>query len=129
MHTTTRAEKRTTQSGFSLVEMLFVITLTTVVMVSAAGLFFTTLIGNSRSSVQTSVKNEGDYALGRLELRMGISKSRYSPPVEHYSTSHHRMLMQVHSNLIVFNQQSTQHMLKFHLSLRNLLLTTLLPHR
>lgn len=74
MHTRTLAEKRKTQSGFSLVEMLFVITLTTVVMVSAAGLFFTTLIGNSRSTVQTSVKNEGDYALGRLEflIRNGI---------------------------------------------------------
>ena len=56
------------QAGFTLVELLFVITISIVITVGAAGLFFQTLIGNSRKSVVSTVKDEGDFAIGQMEF-------------------------------------------------------------
>lgn len=55
-------------AGFTLIELLFVITLAVVLTVGAAALFFTSLIGNSRKNVISTVKFEGDYAVSQMEF-------------------------------------------------------------
>ena len=54
--------------GYTLIELLVVVTLSVIVMLSAAGLFFTTLVSNSRKDILTSVKDEGDYAISQMEF-------------------------------------------------------------
>jgi prepilin-type N-terminal cleavage/methylation domain-containing protein len=68
------------QLGFTLLEMLVVITLTVILSVSAASLFFTTLVGNTKKESLSTVKQEGDYTISQLEflLRNAVS---LVPPV------------------------------------------------
>jgi prepilin-type N-terminal cleavage/methylation domain-containing protein len=56
------------RSGFTLVEVLMVITLSVIISLSAAGLFYSTLVGNSRKNVESSLKDEGDYASSQMEF-------------------------------------------------------------
>jgi len=56
------------QRGFTLVEVLVVVSLTVIVMITAAGLFFATLVGNNKKDVVVSVKEEGDYAISQMEF-------------------------------------------------------------
>ena len=61
--------------GFTLIEILVVVTLSIVLMTAAAGLFFTTLISNTKKNVISVVKDEGDYASSQIEflLRNAVS--------------------------------------------------------
>jgi prepilin-type N-terminal cleavage/methylation domain-containing protein len=71
MHSTHRAQKqqqRKNQLGFTLIEILMSVSLVGLIGVAAAGLFYTTLIGNSKKEVLTTVKQEGDYAIGQMEF-------------------------------------------------------------
>ncbi len=63
------------QAGFTLIEILMVVTLSVVITVAATGLFFTTLIGNTRKELISQVKDQGDYAINQLEflLRNAVS--------------------------------------------------------
>ena len=60
--------KRHTSKGFTLIEMMIVITLMVMLMLTASSLFFTTLIGSSKTNVTTQVKEEGDFALSQIEF-------------------------------------------------------------
>jgi prepilin-type N-terminal cleavage/methylation domain-containing protein len=66
---------RQSQHGFTLIEILVVVSLSVIITLGAAGLFFTTLISNSKKNVLTTVKDEGDYALSQIEflLRNAVS--------------------------------------------------------
>jgi prepilin-type N-terminal cleavage/methylation domain-containing protein len=63
------------QSGFTLIEILVVVSLSVIITLAAAGLFFTTLISNSKKNVLTTIRDEGDYALSQMEflLRNAVS--------------------------------------------------------
>jgi prepilin-type N-terminal cleavage/methylation domain-containing protein len=54
--------------GFTLIEMMVVISLMVMLMLTAASLFFTTLIGTSKTNVTTQVKEEGDFAISQIEF-------------------------------------------------------------
>lgn len=58
----------TREKGFTIIEMLVVISLTVLLMLTATSLFLSTLVGNSKSVAGQLVKNEGDYAVGQMEL-------------------------------------------------------------
>lgn len=60
--------RKTSQRGFTLIELLVVISVSVILGIAAAGLFFTTLIGNTKKEVITRVKDEGDYALTQMEF-------------------------------------------------------------
>jgi prepilin-type N-terminal cleavage/methylation domain-containing protein len=59
---------KTAQRGFTLIELLVVISVSVILGIAAAGLFFTTLIGNTKKEVLTRVKDEGDYAINQMEF-------------------------------------------------------------
>jgi prepilin-type N-terminal cleavage/methylation domain-containing protein len=54
--------------GFTLLELLIVVSLVVILMLSATSLFLTFLIGNSKSNAIQTVKNEGTYALSQMEF-------------------------------------------------------------
>ncbi len=54
------------QLGFTLVELLIVVTLTVMLMLTASTLFMTFLIGNTKTSTSRLVKAEGEYALNQI---------------------------------------------------------------
>jgi prepilin-type N-terminal cleavage/methylation domain-containing protein len=56
------------QAGFTLIEILVVVSLSVIVSVAAAGLFFTTLITNTKKEILSLVKDEGDYAMNQMEF-------------------------------------------------------------
>lgn len=56
------------QSGFTIIELLVVISLTVMLMLAATGLFFATLLSSSKTQTGQRVKNEGEYALSQIEF-------------------------------------------------------------
>lgn|GEM_PF-424243 len=60
--------KKFTPSGFTLIELLIVVTLSIMLMLTASTVFLTFLAGNSRSTNNQLVKNEGKYALQQIEF-------------------------------------------------------------
>src|SRR3989339_275480 len=55
-------------TGFTFVELLVVITLMVMLMLTAASMFFTTLIGTGKTNSNFQVKEEGDYAISQMEF-------------------------------------------------------------
>ena len=55
-------------AGFTLIELLIVTTLSIMLMLGAAALFTTFLIGNNRTDSNRIIKAEGEYALGQMEF-------------------------------------------------------------
>lgn len=70
-----RRHSQRSQRGFTLIEILVVVSLSVILSVAAAGLFFTTLIGNTKKEIISIVKDEGDYAISQMEflLRNAVS--------------------------------------------------------
>ncbi len=56
------------QAGFTLIEMLVVVSLTVLLMIAASSLFMTSLIGNTKTTLEQLVKSEGEYALNQMEF-------------------------------------------------------------
>ncbi len=56
------------QAGFTMVELLIVVTLSVMLMLGATALFMTFLIGNTRTNADQTVKAEGEYALSQIEF-------------------------------------------------------------
>lgn len=54
------------RNGFTLIEMMVVISLMVMLMLTATSLFFTTLIGTGKTNSNYQVKEEGDYVLGQM---------------------------------------------------------------
>lgn len=60
MHNTTRKHEH----GYSLIEMLVVITLFVIISVAAVTLFLSTVLGHDRTASGITLKQNGDYAIG-----------------------------------------------------------------
>ena len=56
------------QTGFTLIEVLVVVSLTVMLMLTASTLFMTFLIGNTKTSSNILIKNEGNYANTQMEF-------------------------------------------------------------
>jgi type II secretory pathway pseudopilin PulG len=69
-------------SGFSLIELMVVITLTIILTIAGMGLFFSSLYGNSKKAVLTVVKDEGDYALSQIEFLLRNSIQLVQDPAD-----------------------------------------------
>ncbi|MEO8581866.1 MAG: prepilin-type N-terminal cleavage/methylation domain-containing protein [Patescibacteria group bacterium] len=54
------------QSGFSLVEMLIVVTLTVMIIVTASSVLLTTLLSGGQVNTTKTIKQNGDYAMGQM---------------------------------------------------------------
>lgn len=57
---------KTNQSGYTMVELIVVVGIVIVILVAAVNLFYTTLIGGSKTSSAEAVKQAGQYALGQI---------------------------------------------------------------
>lgn len=56
------------RNGFTLVELLIVVSLSVIIMLAASSLFMTLLIGNTKTSTTKLIKDEGDYAMSQMEF-------------------------------------------------------------
>jgi prepilin-type N-terminal cleavage/methylation domain-containing protein len=64
-----RSSKRgSTQAGFTLIELIMVVTLSVILMLGASALFMTFLVSNTKVTSQQELKNEGEYALRQVEF-------------------------------------------------------------
>jgi len=55
-------------SGFTLIEVLVVVSLTVMLLLTASTLFMTFLISNTKTSSNILIKNEGNYANAQIEF-------------------------------------------------------------
>ena len=67
--------QKTLQAGFTLVELLVTTSLTVLLMLTITTLFMTFLVGNSKTNIRKSVKEEGLHALNQMEFN--IKNARY----------------------------------------------------
>jgi prepilin-type N-terminal cleavage/methylation domain-containing protein len=56
------------QAGFSLIELLIVVSISILLMLAASSLFMTFLIGSAKTNSAKLIKNEGEYALAQMEF-------------------------------------------------------------
>lgn len=63
------------RTGFTLVELLITTSLTVLLMLTITTLFMTFLVGNSKTNIRKSVKEEGLHALSQMEFI--IKNARY----------------------------------------------------
>lgn len=70
-----------TATGFTLVELLIVITLSVMLLLAASSLFLTLLIGNTKTSSAQLIKSEGTTAMNQIEflLRNAVEITTCSP--------------------------------------------------
>ncbi len=66
---------KTPQAGFTLVELLITTSLTVLLMLTITTMFMTFLVGNSKTNIRKSVKEEGLHALNQMEFI--IRNARY----------------------------------------------------
>lgn len=58
----------TNNKGFTLLELLIVVSLTVILMLSASALFLTFLVSNTKGNALQRVNEEGEYALSQMEF-------------------------------------------------------------
>lgn len=68
-----------TKNGFTLIEMIVVISILGLVGAMATGFLFTSLMGNTRSEILKEVRHNGAYALGVMESLIINAKSVSCP--------------------------------------------------
>lgn len=56
------------QSGFTLIELIIVVTLSIMLLLAASSLFMTMLIGNTKTSSSQLLKSEGTAAMNQIEF-------------------------------------------------------------
>jgi type II secretory pathway pseudopilin PulG len=61
-------KKNNRQAGFTLVELLVIVTLSVMLMLAASSLFLTFLLGSTKVSRAQIVKNEGEHAMSQMEF-------------------------------------------------------------
>ncbi len=64
------AQSLSNQRGFTLVELLVVISLTVVIMLSVTSMFLIFLVGNAKNSSVQVVKSEGEYTLNQMSFML-----------------------------------------------------------
>lgn len=57
-------------NGFSLIELLIVVTLTVMIIVSATSVLLTALLSGGRVNTIKTIKQNGDYAMGQMTLML-----------------------------------------------------------
>jgi competence protein ComGC len=57
-------------TGFTLIELLITTSLTVLLMITITSMFMTFLIGNSKTNIKKSVKEEGLHAISQMEFIM-----------------------------------------------------------
>lgn len=64
------SEKRLAElrHGFTLVELVVVISLMVMIMLTVTSLFFTSLISSTKTSTSAKIKEEGDFAVDQIEF-------------------------------------------------------------
>jgi prepilin-type N-terminal cleavage/methylation domain-containing protein len=60
--------RRRFSAGFTLIEILVVVTLSVMLLLTASTLFMTFLMGSSKTNVLSIVKTEGEYAQNQMEF-------------------------------------------------------------
>lgn len=63
------------QAGFTLLELLIIVSLSVMLMLSSSALFITFLLGNTKVNRMQSIKNEGEYAMAQMEFLLRNSLS------------------------------------------------------
>ncbi len=56
------------QAGFSLIELMIVVSITVMLMLAASTIFMTFLVGNTRTTSNQLIKQEGQYAINQMEF-------------------------------------------------------------
>lgn len=56
------------QAGFTLIELMVVITLMVMLMLTASSVLFTTLVGTGKTGTSSLIKQEGDFAIDQIEF-------------------------------------------------------------
>lgn len=56
------------QLGFTMIEMLVVISLVVMLLLVSTSIFLTSLIGNTKTVITQDLKEEGEYAIGTIEF-------------------------------------------------------------
>lgn len=56
------------QAGFTLVELLVIVTLSVMLMLASSALFLTFLLGSTKVNRSQLVKNEGEHAMSQMEF-------------------------------------------------------------
>ncbi len=69
------AQKKIRQAGFTLIELLITTSLTVLLMLTITSMFMTFLIGNSKTNIRKTIKEEGLHALSQMEFI--IKNARY----------------------------------------------------
>ncbi len=62
------------QTGFTLIELLVTTGITAFIILTVSSLFMVFLMGNARTNTRSFVKNEGAFALGRIEFLLRNSR-------------------------------------------------------
>jgi len=60
--------KHSSQAGFTLLEIIVATSITVIMMIAASNLFLATLRSNGKDTQVTTIKADGDYALGQMEF-------------------------------------------------------------
>jgi prepilin-type N-terminal cleavage/methylation domain-containing protein len=63
------------QAGYSLIELMTVVSVLAIISVVGMNLFFSTLAGNSKEAAMRQVKQEGDYVVTRMENDLRAAKT------------------------------------------------------
>ncbi len=63
-----RSQTQIKQTGFTLIELLITTSLTVLLMLTITTMFMTFLIGNSKTNIRKSVKEEGLHAISQMEF-------------------------------------------------------------
>lgn len=66
---------KSSRSGFTLIEVLVMITMLALISVIAAGIFFTVLHTSTRTTTETEVKQKGQFALSVMEKMIRGARS------------------------------------------------------
>jgi prepilin-type N-terminal cleavage/methylation domain-containing protein len=65
---------RSSQTGFTLVELLIVVSLAVLLMLAASSIFMTFLLGGAKTNIEQNIKSEGEFAMSRMELMLRNAK-------------------------------------------------------
>lgn len=69
-HTMNKEMQTNNSTGFTLVELLITTSLTVLLMLTITTMFMTFLIGNSKTNVKKTIKEEGLHAMNQMEFIM-----------------------------------------------------------
>lgn len=62
------------ESGYTLIELIIVVTIAIILMVTSMALFYTTMIGGGKTASQEEVKQAGQYALTQMSYLLYNSR-------------------------------------------------------